>query len=91
MGYNRNKALDLRGTFSLEYNFSRIINGLKAKAFVNYRDNEGYSKNLAKPIIFYTYNPNNQVYTQAGSFLNSYLTEYLNRSNTLTQQYSLKL
>ena len=89
MGYNRNRALDLRGAISLEYNLSRIINGLKAKASINYHDNEGYSKNFAKPITFYTYNPNNQEYTQAGSFLNSYLTEYMNRSNAFTQQYSL--
>ena len=88
MGYNRNQGTDLRGTISLDYNFKRI-KGLKAKAFINYNNNESYNKYFAKPILFYTYNPNTQIYTQAASFTQSNLSESMNRGNVLTQNYSL--
>ena len=88
MGYNQNKGLDLRGTITLNYNFEKI-KGLKAKAFLNYYNNEIYGKLFQKPITFYTYNPTTEVYTLAGSFTNSTLTESIARGNVFTQQYSL--
>jgi TonB-linked SusC/RagA family outer membrane protein len=88
MGYNLSKGSDIRGTISLNYNFEGI-KGLKAKALVNYLNNETYGKSFNKPISFYTYNPNNQTYAVAASFTQSGLSESMNRGNVLTQQYSL--
>ncbi len=88
MGYNLDKRQNFRGTISFTYDFEKIP-GLKAKAFVNYSDNLGYTKSFSKPIKFYTYNPANQTYNDAASFNQSNLSEGFGKSNVLTQQYSL--
>ncbi len=88
MGYNSSKGTDLRAAVTLDYNFESV-KGLKAKAFVNYNSQDSYGKSFYKPIVFYTYNPTTEVYTQAASFTQSLLQESISRGNVLTQQYSL--
>lgn len=88
MGYDRNKALDLRGSIALDYKF-RFLEGLSAKAFLNYRNGQGYNKRFAKPIDFYSYNVNTEEYTKVASFSESNLGESYNRNHMLTQQYSV--
>lgn len=88
-GYNRNKSRDLRGSVSLSYDF-KYVKGLKAKAFINYKDNEQYVKQFNRPVEFYTYNPSTEVYTYAGNYKETAeLREYMYKDNVLTQQYSL--
>lgn len=88
MGYSRDKAKNFVGTVSLVYDI-RGIDGLKAKAFVNYSDDDSFSKYFRKPISFYTYNPNSDIYSLAGSFNESNLSETVYKGGMLTQQYSL--
>ena len=89
-GYNHSKNRNIRGGISLEYDFSKFVKGLKAKAFINYRDDEGYGKSFQRPVTTYTYNPTVQEYTVATNFpTQSTLNESVSRSNLLTQQYSV--
>jgi TonB-linked SusC/RagA family outer membrane protein len=88
MGFNLDKRQNFRGVATLTYDFARIP-GLRAKAFVNYSDNVVYTKNFRKPINFYTFNAGNDTYSVAASFNESNLGESFNKSNMLTQQYSL--
>lgn len=88
-GYNHNKRRDLRGSVSLSYDFKHI-KGLKAKAFVNYIDDEQYVKEFTKPIKYYTYNTATDTYNYAGNFKEkAELRERMYRNSILTQQYSL--
>jgi TonB-linked SusC/RagA family outer membrane protein len=88
-GYRLNKQRDLRGSIGLVYDF-KYVDGLKAKAFVNYRDNEGYSKQWRKPATFYTYNAGTDAYTMVGNFpATAELYEAMDRYSIMTQQYSL--
>lgn len=88
-GYNHNKRRDLRGSVSLSYDFKHI-KGLKAKAFVNYIDDEQYVKEFTKPIKYYTYNTATDTYNYAGNFKEkAELRERMYRTSILTQQYSL--
>lgn len=66
-GYNHNKKRDLRGGVSLSYDF-KYVKGLKAKAFINYIDDEQYVKEFTKPIKYYTYNTATDTYNYAGNF-----------------------
>jgi len=88
-GYSLNQNLGLHGTTSLEYNFQQFIKGLKAKAFINEYHAEVFGKGFQKPMLFYTYSPATQIYTQAASFTQNQVAEDYNRNNILTQQYSL--
>jgi TonB-linked SusC/RagA family outer membrane protein len=88
-GYQLNRDKDLRGAISLAYDVP-FIEGLQAKALVNYRDWQGYSKYFRKPYTFYTYNQAADLYTQAGAIWSSaYDSESVNFNGQLTQQYSL--
>lgn len=87
-GYNHNKKRDLRGGVSLSYDF-KYVKGLKAKAFINYIDDEQYVKEFTKPIKYYTYNTATDTYNYAGNFKEkAELRERTYRGSILTQQYS---
>lgn len=88
MGYNRRNDKNLRGITTLTYDFKKI-KGLQAKANLNYVASDVYTKRFQKPIVFWTYNPANQEYTQSASFNQSNLSESASRSSVFTQQYSL--
>lgn len=88
-GYNRDKAYYNNITLTLNYDF-RFVPGLSFKVFENYAKYDGLTKVFAKPITFYTYNPDNDQYTLAGTFgTKASLTETANYATTLTSQLSL--
>lgn len=89
-GYSQTKNRNIRGGIFLEYDFSKFVKGLKAKAYINYRDIEGYGKNFQQPFTTYRYNPTTEQYTAATSYPTSaILSESMSRSSVLTQQYSV--
>ncbi|MDR1454090.1 MAG: TonB-dependent receptor [Tannerella sp.] len=88
-GYSQNKNRDLRGSATLSYDIP-FVEGLKAKAFVNYRDWQTYGKSFAKPYEWYTYNYASDTYTPAGNFrTQAEASESITFNRQLTQQYSL--
>jgi len=88
-GFNENKPKDLRGTITLTYDMP-FIEGLSAKAFVNYLDWSQMGKWFQKPYQWYTYNKEADIYTLAGSLWTAAQSnEWANASRTVTQQYSL--
>ena len=88
-GYQGNRNRDLRGSISLSYDIP-YIEGLKAKAFVNYRDWQNHGKTFYKPNQTYTYNYAADIYTLAGSFRTAAeLYESVAFNRQVTQQYSL--
>ncbi len=88
MGYTRSNDKNYRGIVTFTYDFERV-KGLQAKANLNYRNGDVYSKRFQKPITFWTYNTATEVYTASASFNESRLSESVNRGSTFTQQYSL--
>lgn len=88
-GYVLTKNRDIRTTATLIYDVP-FVDGLTAKAMINYRDWESYSKNFQKPYQFYTYNQAADLYTLAGGMRSAaQLREDVNFNRQLTQQYSL--
>jgi TonB-linked SusC/RagA family outer membrane protein len=88
-GYVKNFDRNMRGGVTLEYNI-KYIKGLKAKAFVNYKDYSNYNKTFTKQQPLYTYNYTTQLYTFYGLTPNvTRLDEGMYRASQLTQQYSL--
>lgn len=88
-GYNQSKPKDLRGAITLTYDVP-FIEGLKAKAFVNYLDLQTIGKWFQKPYQWYTYNYEADVYTLAGSLWTAaQSSESISVSRRITQQYSL--
>lgn len=65
-GYDRNNSQNLKGTFIADYKI-RAVDGLSAKAFINYDKTYISNKNFSKPFEFYTYNYDADAYTLAGS------------------------
>lgn len=88
MGYNRTNDKNLRGIVSFTYEFEKI-KGLSAKANINYSNSDIYVKRFNRPLTFWTYNPNTDVYTAAASFNESRLFESIDRIGMLTNQLSL--
>lgn len=88
MGYTRSNDKNYRGIVTFTYDFEKV-KGLQAKANLNYRNGDVYSKRFQKPITFWTYNTATEVYTASASFNESRLSESVNRGSTFTQQYSL--
>ncbi|MDR1456404.1 MAG: SusC/RagA family TonB-linked outer membrane protein, partial [Tannerella sp.] len=88
-GYRLSRDRDLRGSATLSYDIP-FIEGLKARAFVNYRDWQQYVKSFTKPYEWYTYNYASDTYTLAGNFRTSAEdSESISFNRQLTQQYSL--
>jgi TonB-linked SusC/RagA family outer membrane protein len=88
-GYTLRKNRDLRGSVTFSYDVP-FIDGLKAKAFINYRDWQTYGKNFSKPYSWYTYNYSANEYTLIGSSRTAAdASESVEFNRQLTQQYSL--
>ncbi|MDR1336572.1 MAG: TonB-dependent receptor [Tannerella sp.] len=88
-GYSQSRNRDLRGGATLSYDVP-FIEGLKAVAFVNYRDWQNYGKSFSKPYEWYTYHYETDTYTQAGSSRTAAeMSENVSFNRQLTQQYSL--
>ncbi len=66
-GYNDSKSQDLRAIVALDYAFQQI-EGLRAKALVDYKQNYSSTKNFSKPVPFYKYDFAADIYTYAGGF-----------------------
>lgn len=89
-GYTKSRNQNLKTSASLVYDFKKLIPGLKAKVFLNYAISNSYYKSFQKPVKYYTYDYDTQVYTLAGSYNGSAsLSESYSKSTTFTQQYSL--
>jgi TonB-linked SusC/RagA family outer membrane protein len=88
-GYSMNNNRDLRGSITLSYDVP-FIEGLTAKAFVNYLDWQTYGKWFQRPYQWYTYNYAADVYTLAGSLWTAaQSSESIDLNRRVTQQYSL--
>ncbi|MDR2232633.1 MAG: TonB-dependent receptor [Tannerella sp.] len=88
-GYNNSKPRELRGTITLTYDVP-FVEGLQAKAFVNYLDLQTMNKWFQKPYQWYTYNAAADVYVLAGSLWTAAQSnESIEVSRRITQQYSL--
>lgn len=88
-GYTSNKPKNLRGTLTLTYDFPSI-EGLTAKAFVNYLEWSNMYKWFQKPYQFYTYNREADQYILAGSMWTAaQSSESTSMNSRITQQYSL--
>ncbi len=87
-GASDSKNKELRTGVTLNYDFKKI-RGLKAKAFVNYIDVNGYNKSFKKQEDFYQYNVESEQYTYIRSSQDpTSISESMNSNTTLTQQYS---
>jgi TonB-linked SusC/RagA family outer membrane protein len=88
-GYSLSRKRDLRGSATLSYDVP-FIEGLKAVAFVNYRDWQKYGKGFSKPYEWYTYHYETDTYRPAGNFQTAASnSEDVTFNRQLTQQYSL--
>lgn len=89
-GYSDTKNEDLRGTASLEYKF-KAVKGLSLKIFESYRKVNMFGKTFTKPVQLYTYEPNSDTYTLAGTSggNKATLSQSVVQESTFTQQYSL--
>lgn len=87
-GYSRNNNKSLRLNSALTYDF-KSIEGLKAKAFINYNSGDGYSKLFRKQPNFYSYRAATDEYIFERKSSNSNMI-YLGSSTSsdITQQYS---
>ncbi|ADY53640.1 TonB-dependent receptor [Pseudopedobacter saltans DSM 12145] len=87
-GYSRNTNKSLRLNSALTYEF-KSIEGLKAKAFINYNSGTGFSKLFRKQPNFYSYRAATDEYIFERKSANPtmlYLGSY--NSSDITQQYS---
>ena len=89
-GYLNDKKMNLRGTISLKYDFSKWVEGLSAKAFVNYYDDVVYEKRFTRPAAFYRYDVASDTYIDAGALGTAAQISLRDDHNTmLTRQFSL--
>lgn len=88
-GYNDYEDQNIYSTVSLNYD-SKTIRGLSGKALFNYNQDYGTNKNFTRPLKFYTYDYNADVYTLAGSLgAQASLSQRDYRNRVLTGQFSL--
>ena len=88
-GYDQNNSQNLKGTFVANYRI-KAVQGLSAKAFINYEQNYQDDKNFTKPYDFYTYDAASKKYTLAGA-LGTQARDVLtnNQYRNITGQLSL--
>jgi len=88
-GYDQNSNQNLKGTFVVNYKI-KPIQGLSAKAFLNYEQNYQDDKNFTKPYDFYTYDVASKTYTLAGA-LGTQARDVVtsNEFRNMTGQFSL--
>ncbi|RYY37255.1 MAG: SusC/RagA family TonB-linked outer membrane protein [Sphingobacteriaceae bacterium] len=65
-GYDKLGSQNLKGTLNLNYKIP-VVEGLSAKLLLNYLQDYSNNKNFNKPVNFYTYDNQSQMYTLAGS------------------------
>jgi len=87
-GYNDTNNQNIKGTISLNYTF-KSIEGLSAKAFVNYLQDYSTNKNFQKPVDFYSYDIASNIYTLRGSLGTNSLGITKTQNRILTGQFSL--
>jgi len=88
-GYDRVNSQQQKGTFVANYKI-RAIDGLSAKAFINYTKNSSTDKNFTKPYNFYTYDYATKQYTLEGALgTQAQLAYNLNTSENIDRQFSL--
>lgn len=88
-GYDNVNSQNLKGTFVANYQI-KAIDGLSAKAFINYNKTYSNEKYFSKPYNFYTYNYSNQQYTLAGALgTQAQLAYTLNTAENVDRQFSL--
>ena len=66
-GYNDTDSQNMRGSVSLQYDF-KALEGLSAKAFMNYNQYYSSNKKFSIPSETYTYNYDSDIYTFAGAW-----------------------
>ena len=89
-GYDNKDNQSIKGTISLKYNFEQVP-GLSANLFFNYNKGYYYTKTLAKPVPYYTYDYETALYAHVGT-LNavSRLDESFAQGRDITSQFSLE-
>ncbi|HEY0273896.1 MAG TPA: TonB-dependent receptor [Chitinophaga sp.] len=88
-GYAKSVSQDLKGTVALNY-VSHAIEGLSAKALVNYLQNYTTGTTFEKPYSYYTYDYATNTYNLAGGFIsNADMRITDSKSRTLTGQFSI--
>ncbi|RYE24720.1 MAG: SusC/RagA family TonB-linked outer membrane protein [Sphingobacteriaceae bacterium] len=88
-GYLRNNRQNAKATFIADYKI-RAVEGLSAKAFVNYDKSDNITKDFSTPYQFYTYNYANNMYTLVGSLGSAARLIYNTGQNrNITGQFSL--
>ena len=88
-GYDNTNSKNFRGTIALNYTCKQI-DGLSAKAFINYLENSSYNKIFSKPVKFYTYDTKSDIYTLAGALGSKATLSQADVSDrTITGQMSL--
>jgi len=88
-GYDKVNTQNVKGTFIAVYKIPGI-DGLSAKAFVNYDKTYVTDKNFSKPYSFYTYDYSTKAYTVAGALgSQAKLTYQESQSRNVTGQFSL--
>lgn len=88
-GYDKLNSQNLKGTLNLNYKIPGV-NGLTAKLLVNYLQDYSNNKNFNKPVNFYTYDNDSQIYSPAGSLGSLAALSITNsRNQVLTGQGSL--
>jgi len=87
-GFGDNIRQNIRLNTSLQYDFP-FLSGLSAKYFISY--NQGYSdyKSMNKPVEFYTYDYDSDIYTLASSAPQVTLNHLETKSRNITSQASL--
>lgn len=88
-GYNSSNNHSFRVNGSLAYDFKNI-EGLQLKAFMNYNNQNGFSKVFRKQPDFYTYNSHSEVYAFERKAQDpTLLHQATSYSEDFTQQYSV--
>lgn len=88
-GYQRDQSQNMTSSLALNYDFSSLVKGLKARSFVNINQANSYNKSWRYLPSSYTYNYSNDTYTQ-NTFQTAPDLKYTDsRSRNLTGQFSL--
>lgn len=87
VGYRRTKSQDIKGTLTFNYKFN--LEGLSAKAFINYDRSYSFFKMWDWLVDSYSYNYSNDTYTQHTTKSNRGLTYNDSKNSMITGQASL--
>ncbi len=89
-GYNDSESTNTSGNFAINWT-SSMIEGLSAKAFMNFTSWGQRSKAMSKEFSYYTYDPTSGTYGEVivNDISNIGITESYNRSSTTTANFSV--